>query len=180
MSTATAPPARARTAPPKRAPARRAPGYAQPQGKRERPAERHLAVVDPESRRRSRHARFWVRANVAAVVCAVLLVVGIHAFMAEGQVKLEKIQQRLASEQQQYAQRRLQVAELQAPQSIIQRAAQRGLVVAPTPRAVLVPGGLATDAVAASGASALDSGATPPPTPQKDWEKVKEHLAAQP
>jgi cell division protein FtsL len=180
VSTATARPARARTAPARRAPARNKPGYAAPERKRERPSERHLAVVDPEARRRSRHARFWVRANVTAVVCAVLLVVGIHAFMAEGQVRLEKIQRQLSSEQQQYAQRRLQVAELQAPQSIIQRAQQRGLVVAGTPRPVLVPGDLAADADAASGASSLDTGATPPPTPQKDWEKVKEHLAAQP
>ena len=52
---------------------------------------RHLAVVDPAARKRERRARIGVRFAVAAVVAAVLIVVGFHVMMAEGQLQLDRL-----------------------------------------------------------------------------------------
>lgn len=139
------------------------------------PAERprHLAVVDPAQRKRERRARLGVRLSIASVVAAVLIVVGFHVVMAEGQLQLERLDRQTTVEQQRYESLRLTFAERSAPQAIVKRATSIGMIPATSLRYLTVPGLTATDtANAAAGATA--------PSLARDWEQVKKHLVAQP
>jgi hypothetical protein len=152
--TAAAPKRAPRSAP---APARREP--------------RHLAVVDPAARKRGRRARLGVRLAIAAVIGAVLLVVGFHVIMAEGQLQLERLDRQTATEQQRYESLRLTYSERTAPQAIVKRATSLGMVPATSVKYLAAPGLTATGS-AGAGATA--------PSLAHDWEKVKKHLVAQP
>jgi hypothetical protein len=134
--------------------------------------ERHLAVVDPAARKRERRARIGVRAAVAAVVAAVLIVVGFHVMMAEGQMQLDRLDQATAKEQQRYEALRLKYAKRTAPDAIVERAEGLGMVPATTQRYLSAPGLTAKDAANAG----KDATA---PSLARDWEKVKEHLVPQ-
>jgi hypothetical protein len=139
------------------------------------PAEktRHLAVVDPDARKRERRARLGVRLAVTAVIAAVLIVVGFHVVMAEGQLELERLDRATKVEQQRYEALRLKYAQRSAPDAIVRRADAIGMIPATSTRFISVPG-LTPDASADSG-----TGATAPSL-ARDWEKVKKHLVAQP
>ena len=137
----------------------------------ERP--RHLAVVDPDARKRERRARLGVRLAVTAVIGAVLIVVGFHVLMAEGQLQLERLDRATKVEQQRYEALRLQYAQRSAPDAIVRRANAIGMIPATSMRYLSVPG-FTPDANADSG-----TGATAPSL-ARDWEKVKKHLVAQP
>ncbi len=137
----------------------------------ERP--RHLAVVDPEARKRERRARLGVRLAVASVVAAVLIVVGFHVMMAEGQLQLERVDRATAKEQQRYQALRLQYADRSAPEAIVKRATRLGMIPATSLRYISAPG------VPAKG-SGTDGTAAMAPSLARDWEKVKKHLVEQP
>jgi len=134
--------------------------------------ERHLAVVDPAARKRERRARMGVRLAVASVVVAVLIVVGFHVMMAEGQLQLDRLNRATAVEQERYEALRLRVANRSAPEAIIERAEDIGMVPATSKRYISAPG-LTPEAAAAAGTDGTSSLG-------RDWEKVKQHLAAQP
>ena len=134
---------------------------------------RHLAVVDPAARKRERRARLGVRLAIGAVIGAVLLVVGLHVVMAEGQLQLERLDRQTSAEQQRYESLRLTYAERNAPQAIITRAKRLGMIPATSLRYLSVPG------LSASGSAGASAGATAPSL-ARDWEKVKKHLVAQP
>ena len=134
---------------------------------------RHLAVVDPAARKRERRARFGVRLAVAAVIAAVLIVVGFHAMMAEGQLQLERFDHATTKEQQRYEQLRLTYAQRTAPQAIVARATRLGMIPATSQRYVSAPG------LTAEGFATAGTGAKAPSL-ARDWEKVKKHLVAQP
>lgn len=134
---------------------------------------RHLAVVDPAARKRERRARLGVRLAVAAVVAAVLIVVGFHVMMAEGQLQLEGLDRATKTEQQRYEQLRLMYAQRSAPEAIVERANRLGMIPATSQRYLSAPGLTAkysTDDGSGAKASNL----------ARDWEKVKKHLVAQP
>ena len=134
---------------------------------------RHLAVVDPAARKRERRARLGVRLAIAAVVAAVLIVVGFHVVMAEGQLQLERLDRQTTTEQQRYEALRLTYAQRSAPQAIVKRATRLGMIPAKSLRYVSAPGLTAADSAnAGAGAKA--------PSLARDWEKVKKHLVAQP
>jgi hypothetical protein len=135
--------------------------------------ERHLAVVDPEARKRDRRARLGVRLAVAAVVGAVLIVVGFHVMMAESQLQLERVDRATAKEQLRYQALRLRYADRAAPEAIVKRATQIGMIPATSLRYLSAPG------VPARG-SGTDGTAATAPSLARDWEKVKKHLVAQP
>ena len=135
--------------------------------------ERHLAVVDPAARKRDRRARIGVRCAVVAVVAAVLIVVGFHVMMAEGQMQLDRLDQATAKEQQRYEALRLKYAKRTAPEAIVSRAQRMGLVPATTQR-YLSPQGLTAQDAANAGKDATASSLA------GGWEKVKPHLVAQP
>ena len=143
---------------------------------RSRPAPerpRHLAVVDPAARKRERRQRLGVRLAIASVVAAVLIVVGFHVVMAEGQLQLERLGRQTTIEQQRYEDLRLTYAQRSAPLAIIKRATSLGMIPAKSLRYVSPPG-LTAAATANAGAGANT------PSLARDWEKVKKHLVAQP
>ena len=74
--------------------------------------------------------RLGVRLAVASVVAAVLIVVGFHVMMAEGQLQLDRLEQATAKEQQRYEALRLKYAEQIAPEAIIDRAEDLGMIQA--------------------------------------------------
>ena len=114
-----------------------------------------------------------MRLAVTAVIGAVLIVVGFHVLMAEGQLQLERLDRATKVEQQRYEALRLQYAQRSAPDAIVRRANTIGMIPATSMRYLSVPG-FTPDANADSG-----TGATAPSL-ARDWEKVKKHLVAQP
>jgi hypothetical protein len=130
-------------------------------------------VVDPDARRRARRHRILARLAFVAVVAAVLVVVGIHVMMAEGQLRIEQLADQAALEQQQYERNRLEYAQMATPQSVVARAQELGLAPAAGSRYLAVPGLTPT----APGAPGTTEAA---PTRAHDWEKVKPNLVAQP
>lgn len=137
------------------------------------PARRHLRVVDPEARRRARRHRILARLTFVAIVGAVLLVVGIHVTMAEGQLRLERLADETAAAQQRYERSRLAYAGQATPEAVVARARELGLVPAGDSRYLAVPG-LAPSEPGASGEPEAA------PSRAHDWEKVKSSLVAQP
>lgn len=132
-------------------------------------ARRHLHLVDGDAARRERRTRLLVRGAALLVVVTVLVVVAFHAVIAEGQVRLERLTRETAAEQRRYELRRAEVAARSAPEAIVARATQLGMVPSDGVRSVGVP------AWAARAAAAARSTGAP-----ADWEKVKPSLAAQP
>lgn len=78
------------------------------------------------------------------VVCAIALVltiVGFHAFLAQNQVRLDRIREDIAAAESRYDQARLQNSQLSSPARITEAAVRLGLVVPEgAPVAVPVPG----------------------------------------
>lgn len=144
-----------------------------PRKAREETRERHLAVVDPAVRKRERRARLGVRLAIASVVAAVLIVVTFHVMMAEGQLQIDRLETATAKEQQRYEALRLQYADRIAPEAIIERAKELGMVPATSTRFISAPG-LTAAAAESAGTDATARSLA------KDWEKVKPHLVKQP
>ncbi len=134
---------------------------------------RHLAVVDPAERKRERRARIGVRSAVAAVIAAVLIVVGFHVLMAEGQMQLDRLDVATKTEQQRYEALRLKYAERSSPEAVIDRANAIGMIPATSQRYLSVPGLSVKDSTD-DGSGAMASSLA------RDWEKVKKHLVPQP
>jgi hypothetical protein len=135
--------------------------------------ERHLAVVDPAVRKRERRARMGVRLAVTCVVAAVLIVVGFHVMMAEGQLQLDRLDRSTAIQQQRYEALRLSFAKQSAPEAIIERAEDLGMIPATSMRYVSAPG-LTAEAAKSAGTDATAASLA------RDWEKVKPNLVVQP
>jgi len=128
MSTSTA-------AAPQHIPRREAPARARPSTQ-----PRHLQLVDEARRRRERRRRWIVRVWALGIVGAALIGVMVHAFMAEGQIRADRLAQRIEAEQTRYDDARLAVAEGESPRAITARAARLGLVPGSGTRTVAVPG----------------------------------------
>jgi hypothetical protein len=108
---------------------------------RPRPATpRHLQLVDTERRRRERRRRWIVRLWALGIVAAALVGVMVHAFMAEGQVRADRLAARIQREEVRYDDARLALARREAPHVIASRAAHLGLVPDSDARTVAVPG----------------------------------------
>jgi hypothetical protein len=135
--------------------------------------ERHLAVVDPAARKRERRARMGVRLAVTSVIAAVLIVVGFHVMMAEGQLQLDRLDHATSVEQQRYEALRLKFAKQSTPEAIIDRAENLGMIPATSMRYVSAPG-LTAEAAKSAGTDATASSLA------RDWEQVKPNLVVQP
>jgi hypothetical protein len=138
---------------------------------RERP--RHLEVVDPARLKRERRARMGVRVAVAGVIAAVMVVVGFRVLMAEGQLELDRLEQKTVKEQARYERMRLEYAQRTAPEAIVDRAEEIGMIPATTQRYLAAPG-LPTGPAASDGDGEMAAAR------ERDWKKVKAHLDAQP
>jgi len=97
---------------------------------------------------------------------SLLAVVAFHVLLAQGQLGLDRVEDRIRREQALYPVRRLEVAQASSPEAITARARALGLVdAAGAPTPVEVPD---------------DPAATSPPSTAtsttKDYELVKPHL----
>lgn len=137
---------------------------------------RHLRVVPTGHRsaaQRRRRARLAVLAAAAAAVTVVFGLVAFQVVLSEGQVRLERLRQRAAAEQERYDRLRLQVAELESPERVIAVAQQRLGMVAPPGVTYLSPRG-------AEVAGPPEPTRVPPREDAGRWPAVKAHLAGRP
>ena len=86
---------------------------------------RHLRVV-PDVR--ARRLRWILVLGVVVVVASTFLLVVFNVLVAQGQIELDRLSQRLEEEQRTYERRRLEVAELAAPGSLLAAAEALGMV----------------------------------------------------
>jgi cell division protein FtsL len=90
---------------------------------------RYLRLVQNQARRRAGRRRLLVVLGIASVAAVGLALVALHVLIAENQFKLDRLQQRAATEQASYEKLRLQVAQLEAPARIVSEAeGQLGMV----------------------------------------------------
>ena len=167
----------------------RAPRPAEP------PRRAPLRVVRPEERRDARRARRRARALAGMIVVIVAAglfgVVALHVILTQNQFRLDSVRQQATAEQAKYERLRLEVAELESPQRIVDTAQQRlGMVTPPDVRYLTPPAGTsaASGGAAANGGSGTKAGktgeagaapATTGPAPS-GWAAVKPQLAPRP
>jgi hypothetical protein len=120
---------------PQRIPRRVTPARARPETR-----PRHLQLVDTQRRRRERRRRWVVRVWAVGIVGAALVGVMVHAFMAEGQVRADRLARRIEQERTRYDDARLELARRESPREIASRAARLGLVPGSGTQTVAVPG----------------------------------------
>ncbi|MBO0691900.1 MAG: hypothetical protein J2P58_03290 [Acidimicrobiaceae bacterium] len=144
----------------------------------------HLRVVEPRPRRRP-SARVLFLAASGVVIAVAFGLVYLHVVMAERQFRLDDLNTRVANEQAQYQQLRLQVAQLSSPQQIISTA--EGKLGMRQPSSVIYLSPKSGSASATSGASGLGTDPksgerTVVPAPQGDanWPAIKSDLAGSP
>lgn len=156
---------------PRRAPRVQPPATARPK----------LRVVDPEVLRRQRRFRRFVGLIGLVTVAALLVAVGFHVKLAESQFQLDRLNQQTAKEQRRYQELRLQVAELAAPDRIVETAKDKLGMVQPERVTYLSAAptevARADDRGDSTGADVNDSTAS---TLAESWPKVKGNLAARP
>ncbi len=92
------------------------------------PRRAPLRLVQTGARRRRGRGRRALVVAVVLVVGSLLAVVGAHAYLTQGQVRLTRLQQILQSERSTQRALELRVAELENPASIVARAQQQGMV----------------------------------------------------
>jgi hypothetical protein len=123
-----------------------------------------LRLVPPPGPRRSRLRRVLAMALAGLVAVGLLGLAGLHAVLATDQVKLDRLEAQVAAERDRFAARRLQVAELEAPQRVRRAASRLGLVAPPAGGTVyLVPSDATVRAV--DGRPPPDGPALPPGPP---------------
>ena len=88
---------------------------------------RHLRVA-PDSVRRRRHVRIAAAAAAVSISATLFAVVGFNVELAQHQIQLQRLQEKLVTEQNRYYDYRDQVAQGSAPSEIVKRARQLGLV----------------------------------------------------
>ena len=101
--------------------------------------------------------------------------VAVHAQTTQGQFELERLQTTAGQRQARYQQLRLQVAELEAPQRVVERARQMGMVE-PARVTYLTP--TAATSTGDTGDTRPAGGPADVPTGQAagNWSNVKPHL----
>ena len=135
------------------------------------PRPRHLRVVEPQPRARRRLNTFTAIVVVVLVLGGMLAVAVSQTMLVQGQLRIDDLDERVATEQARYQQLRLKVAELESPDRVVHVAMTRlgmvppGEVVYVTPeRPAPTPTASGTD-----NASADES-----------WQDVKPYLETRP
>jgi len=103
------------------------PGEAPAWSPRPAPSQRrHLRVVpDREHARRRRLTRAATAALGLAVAAGLMAIVALHVLLAQGQVNVDRLEKRVAVQEQRQQQLRLDVAALEAPQRVVAVAGER-------------------------------------------------------
>ncbi len=117
--------------------------------------------------------RWGARSAALTAALTLLASVALHALIAQDQLRLDRLRATAAREQRSYELLRLQVAEEEAPATIVARAHELGLVPA-APRPVGVP---TTGGIEAHPPGAEDP---TPATRAGAWQRMKRHLAVAP
>jgi hypothetical protein len=97
---------------------------------------------------------------ILVVFVALLASAVFHALLAQGQQRLDKINQDVATQQEQYQHLRYEVAQLSAPQTIVGEATKLGMVQPPE-RTLLTPPATAANPAAGDAAAPRGAGASP-------------------
>ncbi len=151
----------------------RAPARPRPQP----PPPRRLRAATPRAGTRpavpagARRDRRRLGLLASGLLFTVVLVgnVTVHASITQGQFELERLQDRAGEREAAYQQLRLQVAEAEAPERIVERARQMGMVE-PAKVTYLTP-------TTRTSSSEQPSGASEPRTEAaQSWGRVKPHL----
>jgi len=117
------------------------------------------------------------RRRLGFVACGLLFTavlvgnVTVHASITQGQFELEKLQDANAKREAAYHQLRLQVAEAEAPQRVVDRARRLGMVE-PARVTYLTP----TSKTSSTGSASPATGADRPAEAAQSWGQVKPHL----
>jgi len=138
-------------------------------------------VVEPKRRGRP-SARFLFLAASGVVLAVAFGLVYLHVVMAQRQFRLDDLNTRVAQEQAQYQQLRLQVAQLSSPQQIISTAEGKLGMRQPDSVSYLSPRTGAVSAGAPRLGTGRQAGAGVVPAPQGDanWPAIKADLAGSP
>lgn len=147
-----------------------------------------LKVVRPEDRKAarnaSRRARVLAAVTVLIVAAGLFGVVALHVILTQNQFRLDHLRQQATAEQSKYERLRLNVAELESPQRIVDTAQQRlGMVTPPEVRYLTPPAGTAAAATKNAGAKASSHSShsvVPDPSTPAGWAAVKPQLAPRP
>lgn len=119
----------------------------QPHRQRPAPADRHLAVVPEESRRTVSYVVFVM----ATILALVAIVIGFQAFIAEQQLKLDRVTTDLGLARLNYDGLRQQRADLLAPDYLREKARLMGMAQGLGSRFMEVPADIVAEVVAATG-----------------------------
>ncbi|MGH9185865.1 MAG: hypothetical protein ACRD0U_08655 [Acidimicrobiales bacterium] len=175
-------PARAPQRPPSRRPAAAPPARRAP---RPRPDLRVVPASPASLSRRLTNPSVATVLAMVAVFGLLFALAAFHTVLMQGQVRLDDIGSRVATEQARYEQLRLRVAEQESPGRIVAEATQRLGMVPADDTTYLTPSGaveaeIAT-AAAADGAPS-PAGAEPDDvaTGPQDWTEVKPYLGDTP
>lgn len=138
----------------------------------------HLRVVAPTERSRPRLTPG--RAVLfSALLFALLLAVAVsHTLLVQGQVKLDRLDRQLASEQLRYQQLRRDVAQLESPPRIVDAAHAQGMVTPDDLVYLQPPAPGASPAVDAVDAGEPAADASPAAPSDRAWAEVKPMLEA--
>ncbi|HUE60377.1 MAG TPA: hypothetical protein VMO88_12400 [Acidimicrobiales bacterium] len=141
---------------------------------------RHLRVVQPRkltAAERRRRARILLAGGMSLLVAVVFGLVYMHVVLAQRQFAIDRINARVQSEQAQYQNLRLQVAQLGSPQNIIATAEGQLGMTQPASVTYLTPkqtlGGSSTPASQATASAQAPAG-------DADWPLIKSQLAGSP
>ena len=152
-------------------PARRRPEPTPPRRRRDAPAPaRPARAARPAAPVRARQRLGFVASGL--LFTAVLVGnVTVHASITQGQFELERLQDSAREREAAYQQLRLQVAEAEAPDRIVERARQMGMVE-PAKVTYLTP----TTKTSSGGPASADTAANTPTEAAQSWGRVKPHL----
>jgi cell division protein FtsL len=115
---------------------------------------------------------------IGVVFLALLASAVFHALLAQGQQRLDRIDQQINQAEQRYNQLRLQADLLSAPARIVSEASRLGMVTPPQVQLVTPPPGAASE-VSGGGPSATNGDPTTNDT-ISGYQAVKPHLGEQP
>lgn len=147
---------------------------------------RHLRVVEPRkltAAERRRRARMLLAGGVGLLVMVVFGLVYMHVVLAQRQFAIDRLNTKVQSEQAQYQNLRLAVAQLGSPQNIIATAEGQLGMVQPASVNYLTPnqtvGSSGSSGSSRPGAGTTSSSAQAP-VGDADWPQIKSQLAGSP
>ena len=142
-----------------------------------RPAPRHLRVVERDRSRRLPSPAVLTVLGAAVLFAMLFALAAFHTVLVSGQERLDRLETRVAEQQDRYQRLRLSVAQLESPQRIVAEAAGRlGMVPAPATTYLTPSGAAGADVAAATAgneAPAEEAGGS-------DWAEVKPFVTEAP